>query len=464
MDLQALYNQAVAAHRQGDLARAQEAYLRLLAVEPNNPQIRHPLGVLRAQQGRVDQALALLEGVLAQNPSDTGVLKDYAMVLAGAGRNDEALAAFDRALVLMPDDAELTQLRIEALLRLKRYAQVLAATDQALAAWPSAVILLHQRGLALAGLGRHADAEACFARVLALKPDSEAALYDWGTALAAQHRIADWFASFHAFAQSVMPPAASQTPLKMRHDAEQQDWLRQQGVTPGPHWHIEGGERLSEPAINPRNADEAARQWRENRPQVVVVDELLTPLALAALRRFCLGSTLWRTGYGSGYLGTFPEHGFSVPLLAQIAEEFRDMYRGICGDLPLKYAWAFKYDSSMEEGVHIHADDAAVNVNFWITPDEANLDSSSGGLLVWDVPAPADWDFTRFNRDQPAIRDFLARNHAKAMTVPYRGNRAVIFDSNMLHKTDRISFRDGYENRRINVTLLYGERLAGALV
>ena len=50
------------------------------------------------------------------------------------------------------------------------------------------------------------------------------------------------------------------------------------------------------------------------------------------------------------------------------------------------------------------------------------------------------------------------------MTVPYRGNRAVIFDSNMLHKTDRISFRDGYENRRINVTLLYGERLAGALV
>ena len=465
MDLQALYNQAVAAHQQGDLAAAEDAYLRLLAAAPGNPQIRHPLGVLRAQQGRVDEALTLLEGVLAQNPSDIGVLKDYAMVLAGAGRNQDALAMFDRALGLAPGDAELTQLRIEALLRLKRHIEVLAATDQALAAQPSAVILLHQRGLALAGLGRHGDAEACFARVLALKPDSDAALYDRGAALAAQHRIADWFASFHAFAQqSVKMPPASQTPLKTRHDAEQQAWLRGQGITPDPHLHIEGGDRLDGPAVNPANAEDAVRQWRESHPQAVIVDNLLTDAALAALRRFCLGSTLWRTGYGSGYLGTFPEHGFSVPLLAQIAEEFRSVYSGICGDLPLKYAWAFKYDSSMEEGVHIHADDAAVNVNFWITPDEANLDPESGGLLVWDVPAPHDWDFTRFNRDQPAIRDFLSRSGARAITVPYRGNRAVIFNSNLLHKTDRIRFRQGYENHRINVTLLYGERFASTLV
>jgi hypothetical protein len=44
------------------------------------------------------------------------------------------------------------------------------------------------------------------------------------------------------------------------------------------------------------------------------------------------------------------------------------------------------------------------------------------------------------------------------MTVPYRGNRAVIFNSDLFHKTDAIRFREGYENRRINVTLLYGER------
>ena len=459
MDLEALYHQAIAAQRQGDLAAAEAGFLRLLTAMPGNPVICHPLGVLRARQGRVAEALALLEGVLAQHPSDPGLLKDYAMVLAGAGRTEEALAAFDRALAVRPGDLELAQLRIDALLRLQRHDEALTASGHQLALHPSAHILMHQRGLALAALGRPAEAQACFARVLELKPDSDSALYERGAALAAEHRIADWFAAFHDIAQRRAEPwpAATKLAHKARHDAEQQAWLEEQGIPPDPRLHIQGGARLKGPAINAANAAQAARQWRENQPRIAVVDDLLAPEALAALRRFCLSSTIWRTGFDSGYLGAFPEHGFSVPLLAQIAEEFRTVYSEICGDLPLKYAWAFKYDSSLP-GLHIHADDAVVNVNFWITPDEANLDPENGGLLVWDAPAPPGWDFGKFHDDQPAIRDFLARNNAKAIAVPYRGNRAVIFDSQLLHQTDKVRFRDGYENRRINVTLLYGER------
>ena len=462
MDLQSLYDQAVATHRQGRLDEAEQLYGRLLAAQPGNPHVRHPLGVLRAQQGRVDEALALLEGVVAEMPPDAGLLKDYAMVLAGAGRTEDALAAFDHALALKSGDLELTQLRVEALLRLKRHAEALAATDAALAFRPNTAILMHQRGLALAGLDRLADAEACFARVLQLKPDFEAALYERGTMLARRGRIADWFASFHTFALAwdgtgAWSPAQDMA-HKARHDAEQQAWQREQGITPASHLHIEGGERLKAPAINPVNAQEATRSWNSNQPQVVIVDNLLTDEALAALRRFCLGSNIWRTGYDSGYLGAFPEHGFSVPLLAQIAEEFQAVFPDICGDLPLKYIWAFKYDSAMGEGVHIHGDDAAVNINFWITPDEANLDPQTGGLLVWDVAAPLSWDFTKFNNNQPAIHDFLERNGAKSITVPYRGNRAAIFDSDLFHKTDAIHFKPGYENRRINVTLLFGDR------
>ena len=97
-------------------------------------------------------------------------------------------------------------------------------------------------------------------------------------------------------------------------------------------------------------------------------------------------------------------------------------------------------------------------MNFWITQDEANLDPACGGLLVWDVPAPRHWDFGNFGGEQAAIRDFLSRNHAKSIKVPYRANRAVIFDSELLHQTDRVRFKQGYENRRINLTFLYGER------
>ncbi|HEY8253389.1 MAG TPA: hypothetical protein VIG39_02055, partial [Rhizomicrobium sp.] len=60
--------------------------------------------------------------------------------------------------------------------------------------------------------------------------------------------------------------------------------------------------------------------------------------------------------------------------------------------------------------------------------------------------------------DEGAIRRFLTEAGAKPVTIPYRANRAVIFDSDLFHQTDRLSFKEGYQNRRINVTLLYGER------
>ena len=144
-------------------------------------------------------------------------------------------------------------------------------------------------------------------------------------------------------------------------------------------------------------------------------------------------------------------------------EEFRTVFSTICGDHGLKYIWAFKCDSSLE-GIGIHADAAAVNVNFWITPDEANRNPANGGLVVWDQKPPLDWDFLRSNGDEKAARDFLAQTGAKPVTVPYRANRAVIFDSDLFHETDRIEFQDGYLNRRINITMLYGRPAANQVL
>jgi hypothetical protein len=44
------------------------------------------------------------------------------------------------------------------------------------------------------------------------------------------------------------------------------------------------------------------------------------------------------------------------------------------------------------------------------------------------------------------------------VVIPYRANRAVIFDSDLFHETDTIEFEEGYLNRRINVTMLFGRR------
>ncbi|HEX4272315.1 MAG TPA: hypothetical protein VHZ32_13055 [Rhizomicrobium sp.] len=291
-------------------------------------------------------------------------------------------------------------------------------------------------------------------------------VYARGRVLAAQHRIADWFASFMAFARerdatsAWRPQLNPVPPHKLRHDSEQRAYQQQAGIAAGLGLHIEGGARLNGPAVNPANSTDAARQWHGAAPQIAVIDDFLTPAALDALRRHCWGSDVWQQSFADGYVGAFPEHGFAAPLLAQIAEELRSVFGEICGDHPLKYVWAFKYDSELR-GIGVHADEAAVNVNFWITPDEANLDPESGGLVIWDKAAPLDWDFSRYNSDVAAIRDFLEQSGARKRVVPYRANRAVIFDSDLFHQTDNIHFRPGYLNRRINVTMLYGDRHTG---
>jgi hypothetical protein len=188
------------------------------------------------------------------------------------------------------------------------------------------------------------------------------------------------------------------------------------------------------------------------------IDDFLTPASLASLRQFCLESTLWfGFKHAGGYLGAYMEQGFCCDLLVQIAEELRRRFPNIFRHHLLSQMWAYKYDSR-HSGIGIHADFAAVNVNFWITPDDANLNPDGGGLEVFLCEAPPEWHFTEYNGDTAHIREFLATQRAGSVVIPHRQNRAVIFNSNLFHKTGAFHFKPGYTNRRINITMLFGER------
>ena len=125
---------------------------------------------------------------------------------------------------------------------------------------------------------------------------------------------------------------------------------------------------------------------------------------------------------------------------------------------PLQQLWGFKTPQNLPANSTTHADFAAVNVNFWITPDDANLDKESGGLVVYDVQAPINWNFDSYNGKLGAIRSFLRRKKVSSFRIPYRQNRAMIFNSDLFHATEAVNFRPGYENHRVNVTMLYGFR------
>jgi tetratricopeptide (TPR) repeat protein len=193
--------------------------------------------------------------------------------------------------------------------------------------------------------------------------------------------------------------------------------------------------------------------------RLVVIDNFLSPGALSGLRRFCEEATVWKNYNKHGYVGALLALGFSPRVLLAVSDELRRALPRIIGDQPLLQAWGYKYDQRMQ-GINMHADFAKVNVNFWITPQDACEDPASGGMVVYDLPVPKSWTFADYNTDPERLAAFLKVHNAKPLRVPYRENRCVLFDSSLIHISDRMHFNPGYENRRVNVTLLYGKGLS----
>jgi Flp pilus assembly protein TadD len=459
-DVEILHNRARTFLEMGCLEKALADYDQILDVRRRDPSVWNDRGNILWSLGRDEEARICYEAVLSLQPRNVEALNNLGNVLRGQRRFDEALLQYDAALAVKPDLAEVLSNRGATLSELGRFAEALASLDQSLVLNPELAEAWNNRGDAMRAMNRPGDALADFDRALLLSPAYPAALNNRAKLLCEMDRIAEGFDSFLRAAALVYGTAetGSQPELRLAHEAAQRLYLADCGQVPDEGLHLSEGARLPQPVLRAAGwRGKAADHWKDASPEIAVIDSFLTDQALAALRRFCWRSTIWRRAYDGGYLGAFPESGFACPLLAQIAEELRDALPAVFAGHPLRYLWAFKYNSN-SAGTHIHADEAAVNVNFWITPDEANRDPDSGGLVVWDKAAPRDWDFSRFNADAEASHAFLARGDAKPVTIPYRANRAVIFNSNLFHQTDRFDFAPGYLNDRINITLLYGHR------
>ena len=451
--------QALADHRAGRLAAAEKAYRALIEAEPGHAGTNHHLGVLLVQTGRMDQGLAHLKSALEMDAGEPLYYFSLAKGLLAAGNPAEAGAILRQAAQLGLADRRFEPLRIE---------MRDAAVDlyrQALAARPGDAVLLDNLGTALLQQGKAEDAIACYRQALAHQPDFAEAHFHLGAVLSQHGRVAEGFEHYMRRAALVygrrQTPSPESPPHRIKHDLAQRDYLWD-GKAPSDApqiadmFQLADGSRLQGLAVNaatPQLLDD----WRRSTPQRVVIDNFLTASALEKLRAYCAGSTVWRKVYAAGYLGAAPEDGFACPLLAQIVEEIQSVYAPILAAEPFRYLGAFKYDSELSAGTNIHADNSKVNVNFYITPDDANLDPDSGGMEIWDVAAPDMQTMRRLNGNEELVREFLNRTGAKRSCIPHRANRAVIFKSTLFHKTDTFRFKSDYLSQRINISLLFGQ-------
>jgi tetratricopeptide (TPR) repeat protein len=457
MNTNDLLEQAIAQHKAGRPAEAERLYRLVVQHEPRQALAQHNLGVVIVQRGNISESVAHFKAALDANPSEGLYWLSYARALLKSGQAPEALRILEQAKAGGLSGAPLEALMIDALA----------------AAPPDDAAALFSLGNAHMADGDYEKAIESYRRAVAAKPDFAEAHFRLGSVLSETGRIAEGFAHFMQRAELVYGTGIapdgpkSDAPHKLKHDREQRDYLASGKATAdapdvSAMFRIEEGSRLSGPAVNPANATPVLfEKWKSAEPQFVVMEDFLTPEALETLRRYCAGSTIWRKVYDAGYIGATPEDGFACPLLAQIAEEIRSTFAPIFAPHHFHYLGAFKYDSTLSTGTNIHADNSAVNVNIYIAPDDANRDPDSGGMDIWDVTMPEGIDMRVYNGDEAAAREFLKTSKARVTTVPHKANRAVIFRSDLFHKTSDCKFKEGYLNKRINVSLLFGHRGAG---
>ena len=213
--------------------------------------------------------------------------------------------------------------------------------------------------------------------------------------------------------------------------------------------------KISGPYINQSlNFSHIENTYCSSNPEVVIIDNFLSDDFLNELQVFFRCANIFKYPYSRGYIGAFLGKGMANKPLLEFSDELKKSFKKIFTNHYLSQAWAFKYDSK-QEGIGIHADDARVNVNFWITDSSSNKNPQNGGLIVWKKTPNLNASFTDFNSLKSIDKMSKEVENSEYIKVPYQSNRVVIFNSKLYHATDKIEFRDNYIDRRVNVTFLY---------
>ena len=460
-------------HKAGRLDDAEDAYLVLLQRSPDHSSALHNMGVVLAQKRKQIEAIFYFDRAIAALPDYAEAYNNRGSALLALGRLDQALHSYNQSLEINPDYWEASLNLANVFMRLNRYQDALNIYSGVLEIAPENYRAKFNSGLACFALGNLDDACNYFLQTMAIRKSEINSGYE---------RELDCFA----------------TKSKLQHDAEQFrylskvsfsdlnfneladgyeklvteiDWnkasekivkltdLKQPQITRtyNSPFHLVDLSKLEGGVINQRlNTGEITEQFSKSKPNHVFFDNFLSKDTLDQLRNFLLESIIWHDfRHIDGFLAAYLENGLATPLLLQIAHDVKLAFPEILGKLPLTQVWAFKKLQG-DGSIDLHADSGEVSLNFWLTPDEANLDPAHGGMVIYGNVPPRDWRLREYSGDVKRIQSFLSRSKGKIIRIPYQENRAVLFKSELFHKSDLVKFKPGYKNHRINITMIFG--------
>jgi len=115
-------------------------------------------------------------------------------------------------------------------------------------------------------------------------------------------------------------------------------------------------------------------------------------------------------------------------------------------------SWSFIY-RNFARGVLPHADPARYTLSIWVSLDESILDWRENGLNVYMVK-PASENSEKYSNGYEYVYDVI--KDVDPVRIPYKYNRAILFDSLYIHSSGNVSMKPGDIHRRVGYTYLFG--------
>ncbi|GGE51554.1 O-linked N-acetylglucosamine transferase, SPINDLY family protein [Niveispirillum cyanobacteriorum] len=186
-----LFDTALAMHKEGKLAEAENLYRQVLAANPDHPYANNNYAILLRAQRRWDDAVACYRRAVRANPEDAHVLNNLTCVLSDMGQETQAAKVAMMAVALKPDYAE-------AWFNLGNILRNLGGADQARQAYRRAVRIRPDMAEAWSNLGdMHKSASEltqameCYRTALRLQPGLPQPYVNLGEVLKEQGRATD---------------------------------------------------------------------------------------------------------------------------------------------------------------------------------------------------------------------------------------------------------------------------------
>ncbi len=180
----------------GRLVEADDAYKKMLALQPDWVEALHMRGLVHYKLGDYSVACGLLSQAVALEPNNAAAWSNYGMVLRAMGRQVQALVAYDSALAQQPHFPQACANRANVLRDLGRSKDAIAAYQQAIAQQPDFAQALHGLGLVYGDLAQWQQSLVAYDQAIQCNPAFAVAHLDRGNTLREMGRFEEALVSY----------------------------------------------------------------------------------------------------------------------------------------------------------------------------------------------------------------------------------------------------------------------------